>query len=452
MDHRIIPSICNHSDAAPTATPSVTVEADDPDGMPVLIALDTGSGVPAMAKTWSQTVDGVVVKPYDNAWLFLVYILSVASVAQLVDLLSTLKDISRACVVRGKLLPHANWQRTVRRTRDRDGEPATFASCPRRWFLLDHDKLNPADFPSVTADPQACIAALHERLPEPLRDLACFWAFSSSAGMRPDKLGVHFYFLSEIALDWEDAEAVMLACGADPAMSRPIQPHFTARPIFAPPLTDPLPQRFGSWPGTERVPAAVVKALVDKGYRQMAEAEMAKAKRPRAPRLRPVRAKEAPKETRSNNEVSMAAPTACEPSPEGMIGDDHRNKHLMRLAGFARSRGLDAAGLHALLVTENAAHCAPPLDEARVASMAASYAHYGIDVAFANDWGKAVAIMAGLLRHDACDAAIQAAGTVLLGDAARSSRLLGAIFAMPTWKRDCAEVMPDLVFPEEAQP
>jgi hypothetical protein len=407
--------------------------------MSVLVALDAGKGVPAMTKVWSLGVDGLTCQPYGLAWQFRVQTLLVTTFSMLCAVLVALKRMPTACVIRGSLLATANWQCTPRRLYARDGKQATFAECLRRWVLLDYDTWKRGDFPDPITDPLGCIAAIRLRLPEGLREVACFWSFSGSTGMKPDKMGVHFWFLLNMALGWRDVEAFILACGADVAMSRAVQVHYTAAPGFEAPLTDPLPQRFGTLPGIERVPEAVCTKLVNAGHLQRATEKNTFRSTDQKP----------------TKVVKSALPSELkrEPAP-GMIGDDYRHAHLIPIAGFCRNRGLDAAGLRAVLLAENANHCDPPLSTDKVERMAHSFAVYKVDPEklLGSTWNRSIALAAGMHRHNACKEAMTAAVAYLLGNAAVAQRVVAVLMMKPSWEIEMAEISPGLVLPEEPAP
>ena len=441
---------------------NVEVPHDDPDGMTVLVALNAGSGSPVMAKMWS-IVDGELRgKLYDDAFIFTVRTIGVVTFARLMTLLTILKGNFHACVIRGKLLPTANAKRSVRRSRERDGKPPTFAEWVRRWVLLDFDKLLIADFPNPIHDPIGCIKAVIQCLPPQLRSVACFWSFSSSTGVKPDKLGIHLWFLLETPLGWRDVEALIVACGADPAMSRPVQVHYTSAPKFISPMTDPMPNRYGELPGEERISAQAITDLVATGYAMMGSKQHNTVDMKSEQKLRPTRQQPTTTMNKSDHGGSITEPDAVPanepspaeaniPTPDGMIGDGHRHRHLMKIAGFGRSRGLDEAGLRALLRSENATHCYPPLETKAVDDMAVSFARYPQGALPAEAWQRSVSLMAGLLRHGASSASAAAAGGNLLENNARAAATVALLQNLEEWERDCAEQQPDLVLSEDGQ-
>lgn len=447
-----------------TSATLTEIAHDHPDAMTILFAIDTGNGVPAMAKTWFVNEAGTACRAYDNGYLFQVRTFRVASTSELVRVLGDLKPLSRASVIRGALAPDADWRRTVRRSRDTEEKKATFTEVPRRWVLLDFDKFTLADFPDPVTNPVGCVEAIRERLPPGLRNVAFFWSFSSSTGMKPEKLGVHLWLLLEKALVWREVESFIFACGADVTMSRTVQAHFTATPIFQAPLTDPLPRRFGTLPGIERVPAVVIDELVVTGMIGQAEEKAKKemARRsvavPRVPVVRVVKERTSrvthvtAAATPKNEKVPapiIAIDSESDEVPPGMIGDGHRHEHLLKLAGFSRSRGLDADGLRIVLLAENAHHFYPSLAEREVEAMAASYGRYDAGTMRATAWESAVVMAAGLIRHDACAEAVVCAAGLLIGDEAYARRIVEELIAIPRWQVACAESQPGLVLTEE---
>ena len=452
--------------AHPPAASATLIEIahDHPDAITVLFAIDTGNGVPDMAKTWFVDETGTTCRPYDLAWLYQARAFRVASTAELFGILSDLKPLTRACVIRGALAPDADWHRTVRRSRDKDEKKATFTEVPRRWALLDFDNFALTDFPDPVTNPVGCVEAIRARLPPGLRNVACFWSFSSSTGMKPEKLGVHIWLLLDKALVWREVEAFIFACGADVAMSRTVQVHYTAKPVFQAPLTDPLPRRFGTLQGIERVPAVVIDELIVTGMTRQAEEKAKKemARRsvavPRVPVVRVVKertsgltivtAAATPKNEMAPDPI-IAIDSESDEVPPGMVGDGHRHEHLLKLAGFSRSRGLHAEGLRIVLLAENAHHFYPPLADREVEAMAASFGRYDAGTMRTTAWESAVVMAAGLIRHDACAEAIVCAAGLLLGDEAYARRIVEELIAIPRWQVACAESQPGLVLTEE---
>lgn len=410
----------------------------DPDHITVLTALNTGKGTPRMTKTWFQGNHGIECQLYDNAWLFRVTSLEVRSSSALFLTLATLKTLPAVCVIRASILLSANPDKTPRRIHAKSDQPATFEECARRWILLDFDKLNVENFPNLLQNPEGCAEAVRQHLPAGLRQTTMFWSFSSSTGMKPGKLGIHLYMLLEHALGWRDSEAFMAACGADTAMSRAVQVHYTAAPSFKNGLIDPLPQRHGVLEGSERVSSDTINALVSQGYAQLFN------EREAPPKSRP-------RKERSGQKSSEPNKSPVETTP-GMIGDGQRHAHLLRLAGHARSRGLTEEQLDMVLCAENSYHFEPPLAESEPSGIARSFSRYQVKHPLPNitPFRNAVSIAAGLLRAGACEITAVKAANLMLPDEKRAREIVGTLSSMPLWALEAATFSPGLVLPEQS--
>lgn len=81
-------------------------------------------------------------------------------------------------------------------------------------------------------------------------------------------------------------------------------------------------------------------------------------------------------------DLSPAAPAAAKPvSADGSIPAGARNGTLASLAGSMRRKGMSFEAIHAALLQENAARCAPPLPESDVRDIAQSVSRYAPDEA-----------------------------------------------------------------------
>jgi len=432
----------------PASTGEIVVTTtDDPGAMTVLLARDTGSGTPRMSKRFTTGEAGMTCHPYDDAWLFTVRTVSVAEFSLLAFVLTSLKSKPHACAIRGRLLPHADPLHALRRVRDRDGQPATFEDAARTWILLDFDHLKAEQFPDPRVEPEAAARAVRAQLPEGLRGVACFWSFSSSTGMKPGKFGVHLYLLLGKALAWRDAEAFITACDADVAMARTVQVHYTAAPVIVPPLKDPLEKRFGVLSGDDRAQEDVVASLVALGHERIAAQRAARqhAALPTARKTAVKNTSPAPAR-KKESATSISEPAAVvDEATNGMIGDGYRHSHLTSIAGFARSRGLDAEGLLDLLSRENSVHCAPSLAEEEVMAMAKSFARYPITRQVSDPWMRAVVLAAGLIRHGACEDALINVVFCLLKDECQAIAIVHNLHELPQWQLQAAESMPHFI-------
>ena len=125
-----------------------------------------------------------------------------------------------------------------------DGQP---------WLVLDIDRLPcPPDLDPVNEPENAVVYAL-SRLPDEFASATCHWQLSASAGVDSGGLiKMHLWFwldrpvkvhsLRQWARVVNDRAGLQLI---DPAPFNPVQPIYTAAPVFLDHLTDPVAQRSG---------------------------------------------------------------------------------------------------------------------------------------------------------------------------------------------------------------
>lgn len=197
-----------------------------------------------------------VAKPYGDAREFSAREVEFVDLEDLLGKLVTLQAESKTFIVRGRPLEGVDPSRCRRLLYPDvadDGTvtaPATFAPCERGWLMADCD-LSPApDGIDPVKDPEAALDYVLGLLPAGLASADVVFAWGASQGMKPDYLSVHLFALTD--RPYTDAEltrwarAVNAAAGRrllDPAVFRPVQPHYTAAPTFGPGLVDPLAGR-----------------------------------------------------------------------------------------------------------------------------------------------------------------------------------------------------------------
>lgn len=114
--------------------------------------------------------------------------------------------------------------RVLRRSR---GEDATFRDDPCHWVCLDIDSADP-----VTQDPAAELRALVDSAPQ-LKGVSCVAQLSSSWGIKPGVRAHLWFWLEEARTSQQVSEwAAGLPFRVDHALFNPVQPHYTAAPIF----------------------------------------------------------------------------------------------------------------------------------------------------------------------------------------------------------------------------
>jgi hypothetical protein len=211
---------------------------DSVDEITILHALDGAFA----AKRISRAADGTIsIKGYGRSLWFRVEQRPLNGFNDLAAVLTELAGDPHAFVIRGQPLPGINWNRTQRRLHARGNEPATFAPAARHWFPIDVDKIVAPPLIDPVVDPNAAVEYVVGLLPAAFHDSACFWSFTASQSL-PGYEGLLsmrlWYWLDKPMTDAELqrwADKVNADAGfklADPVLYRPVQPHYTAAPIF----------------------------------------------------------------------------------------------------------------------------------------------------------------------------------------------------------------------------
>jgi hypothetical protein len=190
-------------------------------------------------------------RPYDNARNFLFAYREFDCLEDFAKIVITsLATEPRRFIIRGQLKPGLEgWQRRLLKPDLKAGDPATIECPPRRWIVLDIDG---ATVPAGLGAPDKLAeAGYHIRdklLPSYFRGARCVASVTSSTG-RKGLCSAHlrlFFVLNEAA----DNEALWLwtvglsekYLAIDPKVMEAQQPIYTARPIFSPGCSDPVPE------------------------------------------------------------------------------------------------------------------------------------------------------------------------------------------------------------------
>lgn len=142
----------------------------------------------------------------------------------------------RSFVVRGRAREGADLDRMNRRyLEDRDRAAPDMVAADQRWLCVDLDTI---DNPGLS-DPDARAAYLIEQLPEPCRAAGHIVQWSASAGVDGwKKLKAHIWFILDrpaYCKSWKAYWTEQMAQGFGPVdhcLYQPVQPHYTANPIF----------------------------------------------------------------------------------------------------------------------------------------------------------------------------------------------------------------------------
>lgn len=216
-----------------------------------------------------DTKTGKLIKSqYPNEKFFRVGKVGLAGFSDLARALAKLSGVRHSFVIRGAPLAETNREKTRRLIHDdpETGERASFAEASRHWFAVDTDKVPAPALTDVANDPESAIEHLIGLLPPELHDASSWWQFTSSQGLPGNEgtLSARLWFWNRLPLD--DAGLTRWALAAnkaagrkviDPVLYRPVQPHYTASPIFEG-MPDPVPRRYGIRRGLEEEVSLVI--------------------------------------------------------------------------------------------------------------------------------------------------------------------------------------------------
>jgi len=235
-----------------------------------LTVLASASELYATKRIRQHRKTGRVIKTgYGQEKHFRVRQIEITGFGHLCQCLDTLTNRPFAFVIRGEPLPETDVNRTRRLAHqdEETGDKAAFAEATRHWFAVDIDKVKrPVTIDPVT-DPEAAIEYLIGLLPPELHDAAGWWQFTCSQNLPgcEDTLSVRLWFWSRDPLD--DAALKRWGLSANKAAGfklvdcsiyTPVQPHYTAHPIFEDGMRDPLPRRHGVRVGLDEAVLLVI--------------------------------------------------------------------------------------------------------------------------------------------------------------------------------------------------
>lgn len=219
-----------------------------PNGCALTVVEAHGGAI--LAKRWHA--DGSAT-PYDNARIVTLHRVPVADLTGLYSLLRDLLAAPRCCIVRGEPVTGERMER-VRRLLHRcpdTGDAPTLREVPRRWVAVDLDGL-PLPAGLDPRDLAACARVVRPALPHAFRDAAAIVGATASHGMKPGARLRWWAWLSRPTTGAE-LENWFAGCPVDLCTFRPVQPTYTAAPLFAPGMVDPVPDRLAMLPGARDV-------------------------------------------------------------------------------------------------------------------------------------------------------------------------------------------------------
>lgn len=190
---------------------------------------------------------------YDKAKTLDAYTVEASDLNDVFQLLQRLVSRPSCCVVRGRLL-HGSSAKGIRRLLHTDretGELPTFEDSPRRWLALDLDGL-PMPEGIIASDLAACGTAAVAALPEAFQKAACIIQASASHGVKPGLRLRVWVWLSRPTWGHE-AKRWLKSTPCDPSVFGAVQPIYTAAPVLAPGVANPVHVRLLTMAGKATV-------------------------------------------------------------------------------------------------------------------------------------------------------------------------------------------------------
>lgn len=173
----------------------------------------------------------------------------VSSIHDVRNVLSSLLDRQNEFVIRGEPIDF-NKKEVFRRATSKENN--CFIEKSRKWVVIDIDKLLFPDFMDIENAPEQVLKYVIQLLPEPFRNASFVAKFSSSqnvaskAGEKPKKqISVHLIFWFDRPISCKELKSYFRqeSCKIiDTSLYNPVQPHYTAKPIFEG-INDPLNEK-----------------------------------------------------------------------------------------------------------------------------------------------------------------------------------------------------------------
>jgi len=180
---------------------------------------------------------------YDRAKHLDAFTMPVTDLAGVLRLLHHLLPRPDCCVIRGGLV-HGDRAKGIRRllySCTKTGELPTFRDVPRSWLALDLDGVPmPADV--LATDLAGCGAAALAVLPSAFHGAACIAQASASHGRAPG-LRLRLWVWLDRPTWGHELKRWLRDTPADPSVFGAVQPIYTAAPVLAAGVSDPMPSR-----------------------------------------------------------------------------------------------------------------------------------------------------------------------------------------------------------------
>jgi P4 family phage/plasmid primase-like protien len=250
----------------------------------ILICSEAGKRA---TKKFSMQADGSIEKTSFSAGTFFKYETKpISNLKDLANVLEDLLDEPTKFVIRGKIKP--GMPKVVRRKVYEPG--AAFDSVPRPYIMLDIDKQPCPDYFDPSQRPEEIVAWVQQILPEPFRDVTCYYKFSSSQdvysaekGKKTVSMHLWYYLDKEVSDEEWKRYFKSVSSPVDEALFSAVQPHYTARPVFDN-MSDPLPRRSSIFSGLRdlvmvpKMPKMPVKTRVKRSLEEPSVSDEDKGK------------------------------------------------------------------------------------------------------------------------------------------------------------------------------
>ena len=212
---------------------------------------------------------------YDDARTFDALEIVVRDLDHLAAILLTLLPCWDRCIVRGSLIggsPAVGIRRLLHPDPKTDDQP-TLYEVPRRYVAIDVDGdaiHRPPEIPATDIAGCARIAITH--LPPEFHGRACIAVATGSHGLKPGIRLRLWYWLAGAATRPVLQAWFMDRPGIDMATFRPVQPCYTAAPVLADGVADPVPDRLVALPGEPNVRIRPLPVMPPRAARATAQA------------------------------------------------------------------------------------------------------------------------------------------------------------------------------------
>ena len=195
---------------------------------------------------------------YDSAYHYDASAVPVAGIPDLMNVLRRLLPLSDRCVVRGRIIG-ADKAKKIRRLAVADaetGDVPTLVDVPRRWLAVDWDGIaRPAHI--AADDLWNCGDIVLDAMPAPFQQATCIIQASANHGIKPG-CRLRGWFWCDRPMTGRELKQWLKNSPCDPSIFNPVQPIYTAAPVFGPGRGEHIPDRLMELPGEDwlRCPSA----------------------------------------------------------------------------------------------------------------------------------------------------------------------------------------------------